>query len=122
MIEVIKKKDDVNYQEEMLSFLKGVQTIENLLIICKKNTTKKVIRLKKIEGLRKEAEEEIQALQKKLETANQYFSNITSNEEGSILSFPDQIQEILRMKAPYGDVFKWTDENLDSKSKEMIDA
>ena len=92
------------------------------MIICKKNTTKKVIRLKKIEGLRKEAEEEIQALQKKLETANQYFSNITSNEEGSILSFPDQIQEILRMTAPYGDVFKWTDENLDSKSKEMIDA
>lgn len=50
-----------------------------------------------------------------------YFSNITSNEEGSALSFPDQIQEILRLKNPYGDIIKLADESSHSKTKELMD-
>ena len=75
-----------------------IEIIYSYLMICKKNTIAKLHRLITMESQKKQAEEENERLQMKLQAANHLFSSITPNSEGSGMTFEEQLQEVMKNK------------------------
>ena len=88
-----------NLGEEVKIAIEEIDSIYAMLEICKKNTTKKIHKLMKIESQKKEAEEQNERLQKKLETANHLLSSITSNSDASALTFEEHLHEFIRNRS-----------------------
>jgi hypothetical protein len=70
-----------------------------LLAIYKRNTLKKLKKIKKNEELHQEAEEEIERLKNRLDDAiiaNPTYSSIKSNSDGSGFTIPDHLQSYFK--------------------------
>lgn len=48
MRRVLAKEEQVDYREEIKSFLSSINALENMLTLCKKSTTKKLNKLQRI--------------------------------------------------------------------------